>query len=218
MRFSAKFCLIQFRNLALRGARRPFEDATLQIHPAGVGLIGATGSGVSLFALLRGELHPERGECEVPARWMIASSHKIRPHRRLRSTCRWRCAELRDRARARCAGKRKRRGTYLPMTVTASLSRNTRLPRSTARAKARAAALLSGLGFDDAEFMRPVSSAAGACGSICAGALTRLTCCCSTSPPTTSISKPWCGSKNGSPPTAARSCWYRTNATSSTHA
>ena len=68
--------LIIFRQLALaRGARRLIEDASLQIHPGWrVGLVGANGSGKSsLFALLRGELHPESGDCEVPRQWRIAS-------------------------------------------------------------------------------------------------------------------------------------------------
>ena len=68
--------MIQFRNLTLaRGARRLIEDASLQIHPGWrVGLVGANGSGKSsLFALLRGELHTESGDCEVPAAWHIAT-------------------------------------------------------------------------------------------------------------------------------------------------
>jgi ATP-binding cassette subfamily F protein 3 len=68
--------VIQFSNFTLaRGARRLIEDATLQIHPGWrVGLIGANGSGKSsLFAVLRGELHADRGDCEVPERWRIAS-------------------------------------------------------------------------------------------------------------------------------------------------
>ena len=37
-------------------------------------LVGANGSGKSsLFALLRGELHPDRGDCELPPAWRIAS-------------------------------------------------------------------------------------------------------------------------------------------------
>ena len=68
--------MIQFRNLTLaRGPRRLIEDATLQIHPGWrVGLVGANGSGKSsLFALLRGELHADLGDCEIPAGWTIAS-------------------------------------------------------------------------------------------------------------------------------------------------
>src|SRR5512135_3381010 len=58
-----------------RGSRRLIEDASLQIHAGWrVGVVGANGSGKSsLFALLRGELHPEAGDCEVPRDWRITS-------------------------------------------------------------------------------------------------------------------------------------------------
>ncbi len=68
--------VIQFRHLTLaRGSRRLIEDATLQIHAGWrVGVVGANGSGKSsLFALLRGELHAEGGDCELPRDWRIAS-------------------------------------------------------------------------------------------------------------------------------------------------
>src|SRR5688572_2436439 len=68
--------MIQFRNLTLaRGARRLIEDASLQIHAGWrVGLVGANGSGKSsLFALLRGELHADLGDCELPSAWRIAT-------------------------------------------------------------------------------------------------------------------------------------------------
>jgi ATP-binding cassette subfamily F protein 3 len=68
--------VIQFRNLTLaRGARRLIEGASLQIHPGWrVGFVGANGSGKSsVFALLRGELHADLGDCELPAQWRIAS-------------------------------------------------------------------------------------------------------------------------------------------------
>ena len=68
--------MIQLRQTTLmRGVRTLFSDASLQIHAGWrVGLTGANGSGKSsLFALLRGELHADRGECERPAGWRIAS-------------------------------------------------------------------------------------------------------------------------------------------------
>ncbi len=68
--------LIQLRRLTLtRGVRRLIEDASVQIHAGWrVGVIGANGSGKSsLFALLRGELHSEAGDCEVPREWRIAA-------------------------------------------------------------------------------------------------------------------------------------------------
>ena len=67
--------MLSFRNLRLaRGARVLIEDATLQIFPGWrVGLTGANGSGKSsLFALLRGELLPDRGDLARPPGWTIA--------------------------------------------------------------------------------------------------------------------------------------------------
>jgi ATP-binding cassette subfamily F protein 3 len=68
--------VIQFQNLGFaRGACRLVEDATLQLHPGWrIGVVGPNGSGKSsLFALLRGELAPEAGNCRVPGHWRIAS-------------------------------------------------------------------------------------------------------------------------------------------------
>ena len=68
--------MIRFRDLTLaRGARPLIEQANLQLHDGWrVGLVGANGSGKSsLLALLRGELQPELGECEVPTAWRIAT-------------------------------------------------------------------------------------------------------------------------------------------------
>jgi ATP-binding cassette subfamily F protein 3 len=74
--------LIQLRHLTLaRGARRLIEDADLQLHAGWrVGVVGANGSGKSsLFALLRGELHPETGDCLVPRDWRIAAVSQETP-------------------------------------------------------------------------------------------------------------------------------------------
>ncbi|KAA3653918.1 MAG: ATP-binding cassette domain-containing protein [Proteobacteria bacterium] len=67
--------MIQFRQLRLnRGAKVLVEGATVQLHPGWkVGLTGANGCGKSsLFALLRGQLHPDQGDCEIPPGWVIA--------------------------------------------------------------------------------------------------------------------------------------------------
>jgi len=68
--------MLQLRNVALRrGTRLLFDAASLQIHPGQkVGVAGANGTGKSsLFALLRGELHADSGDVQVPADWQIAS-------------------------------------------------------------------------------------------------------------------------------------------------
>ena len=67
--------LIQFKNLTLtRHVKVLIEQASFQLHPGHkVGLTGANGAGKSsLFALLRGELHAEVGDCEMPTQWVIA--------------------------------------------------------------------------------------------------------------------------------------------------
>ncbi|MDR3088121.1 MAG: ATP-binding cassette domain-containing protein [Azoarcus sp.] len=67
--------MICFRNLCLaRGARTLIDGASLQLFPGWkIGLTGANGSGKSsLFALLRAQLHPDRGDLELPPAWVIA--------------------------------------------------------------------------------------------------------------------------------------------------
>ncbi|HET9470647.1 MAG TPA: ATP-binding cassette domain-containing protein, partial [Usitatibacter sp.] len=57
-----------------RGPRVLLEEASMNVHPGQkVGLVGANGSGKSsLLALIRGELHADAGEVELPARWVLA--------------------------------------------------------------------------------------------------------------------------------------------------
>src|SRR5690554_2551407 len=67
--------MIRISELTLqRGPLRLLENAELTLHPGHkVGLIGANGAGKSsLFALLRGQLHPDAGDCALPANWRIA--------------------------------------------------------------------------------------------------------------------------------------------------
>jgi ATP-binding cassette subfamily F protein 3 len=67
--------VITFRSLRLaRGTRVLLEGASLMLPPrARAGIVGANGSGKSsLFAALRGELLPDRGDIEMPAGWSIA--------------------------------------------------------------------------------------------------------------------------------------------------
>jgi ATP-binding cassette subfamily F protein 3 len=67
--------MLRLTNLTLaRGAKRLLEGATLTVHDGHkVGLIGPNGCGKSsLFALIRGELLPDAGNVELPAAWTIA--------------------------------------------------------------------------------------------------------------------------------------------------
>jgi ATP-binding cassette, subfamily F, member 3 len=67
--------VIRLSQLTLRrGAKALLEGADLTLYAGDrAGLIGANGSGkTSLFALLRGELHADKGDAELPAHWRIA--------------------------------------------------------------------------------------------------------------------------------------------------
>jgi ATP-binding cassette, subfamily F, member 3 len=66
--------MILLRKLTFARAGKPLvTDASLQLHPGWkIGLTGANGCGKSsFFALLRGELHAEGGDLEIPAVWRI---------------------------------------------------------------------------------------------------------------------------------------------------
>lgn len=67
--------MIKIESLTLqRGALRLLDKANLTLHPGQkVGLLGTNGAGKSsLFALLRGELSADGGDCSLPADWRIA--------------------------------------------------------------------------------------------------------------------------------------------------
>jgi ATP-binding cassette, subfamily F, member 3 len=57
-----------------RGAEVLLERASMNVHPGQkVGLVGPNGAGKSsLFALVRGELHADEGEVEIPPRWVLS--------------------------------------------------------------------------------------------------------------------------------------------------
>src|SRR5258707_1591646 len=57
-----------------RGAKTLLEGADVALNPGDkIGLIGANGSGkTSLFALLRGELHADKGDADFPRHWRVA--------------------------------------------------------------------------------------------------------------------------------------------------
>jgi ATP-binding cassette subfamily F protein 3 len=152
--------LILLRQLTLaRGARHLIEDANLQVHAGWrVGLVGANGSGKSsLFALLRGELHAETGDCEVPANWRIASVSQETPalEQPAIEYVLDGDVELRETERALLDADRAHDGQAL-----AELHARLETIDGYA-ARARAASLLAGLGFDSGDLERPVASFSG---------------------------------------------------------
>jgi ATP-binding cassette subfamily F protein 3 len=152
--------VIQLRQLALaRGARRLIEDASLQLHAGWrVGVVGANGSGKSsLFALLRGELQPEAGDCEVPRDWRIAAVAQETP------------PLPRPALEFVLDGDAELRATERALELADAAHDGHALAELHARlhaidgygARARAATLLAGLGFSDGDLQRPVADFSG---------------------------------------------------------
>lgn len=68
--------MIQFSDVSLmRGSKVLLQDANATVYPGHkAGLIGANGCGKSsLFALIKGELHTEQGDFNIPKNWQIVS-------------------------------------------------------------------------------------------------------------------------------------------------
>ena len=152
--------LIHLRQLTLaRGARRLIEDADLQLHAGWrVGVVGANGSGkTSLFALLRGELHPEAGDCTVPRDWRIAAVSQETPPLP-QSAVEFVLdgdVELREIERTISAATQAHDGHRLA-EAHALLE-----AIDGYSARARAASMLGGLGFAPADLERPVADFSG---------------------------------------------------------
>jgi ATP-binding cassette subfamily F protein 3 len=67
--------MIQLKNLSLRrGLKELLINASLTLNPGyKTGLVGANGVGKSsLFALLKGELHADGGDADIPKQWVMA--------------------------------------------------------------------------------------------------------------------------------------------------
>ncbi|MCE1185968.1 MAG: ATP-binding cassette domain-containing protein [Zoogloea sp.] len=152
--------MIQFRNLRLaRGVKTLVENVSLQIHPGWkVGLTGANGCGKSsLFALLRGDLHQDAGDLEIPAAWVIAHVAQETPAL-ARPAIEYVLdgdAELRRIEAALAAAEAAHDGEEIGHL-------HGRLQEIEGyAARARAAALMDGLGFGGADLERPVSDFSG---------------------------------------------------------
>ncbi len=152
--------MIQFKNLTLtRGVKVLLEAASFQLHLGHkVGLIGANGAGKSsLFAMLRRELHPEKGDLEIPPNWVIAHVAQETPalnQPALEFTLDG-DAELNEIETALIDAEADHQGEKI-----AELHH--RLSDIDGySAKARASTLLDGLGFSQADLTRPVNDFSG---------------------------------------------------------
>ena len=152
--------MIVLRALLLRrGVKVLFEDASLTFnHGQKIGVTGANGSGKSsLFALLLGELHQDAGDLEIQPGLVVAHVAQETP-----STDQLAIeyvldgdAELRQLERDLAAAEHAHNGTRI-----AELHEDLHRVGGYA-ARARAAQLMHGLGFIDAEIERPVEQFSG---------------------------------------------------------
>ncbi|EHQ52265.1 ABC transporter [Ectothiorhodospira sp. PHS-1] len=152
--------MLRLEHLSLRrGTRVLIQDADLTIHPGWrVGVTGANGTGKSsLFALLRGELAPDQGECSLPSDWVIAhvAQEVEGSERSALDYVMDGDEELRrlqeELARAQAAGEGTRMGEL-----------HARLDAIDAwTAESRAGRLLHGLGFQPGDERRPMASFSG---------------------------------------------------------
>ena len=121
-------------------------------------MIGANGAGKSsLFALLRGELQPEKGDLEIPPSWVIAHVAQETPSLGLPALefTLDGDEELRQVENALMAAEANHEGEKI-----AELHHRLSDIEGYS-AKARASALLDGLGFSQADLARPVSDFSG---------------------------------------------------------
>src|SRR6185369_2014194 len=152
--------MIVLRALQLRrGVKVLFEDASLTFnHGQKIGVTGANGSGKSsLFALLLGELHQDAGDLDIQPGLVVAHVAQETP-----STDQLAIeyvldgdAELRQLERDLAAAEEAHNGTRI-----AELHEDLHRIGGYA-ARARAAQLMHGLGFDDTEIERPVEQFSG---------------------------------------------------------
>lgn len=152
--------MIQFKQLTLtRGSKVLIQDASLQLHPGHkVGLTGANGAGKSsLFAMLRGELHPEKGDLEMPAGWVVAHVAQETPALAMPAIefVLDGDAELREIEAELVSAEANHQGELIAELH----QRLTDIEGYSA--KARAAELLSGLGFSQANLQQAVSTFSG---------------------------------------------------------
>ena len=152
--------MIQFKQLTLtRGLKVLIQGASMQLHPGHkVGLTGANGAGKSsLFAMLRGEVHPESGDLEMPASWVVAHVAQETPALAMPAIefVLDGDAELREIEAGLVAAEVNHQGEIIAELH----QRLTDIDGYSA--KARAAELLNGLGFTQANLLQAVSTFSG---------------------------------------------------------
>ncbi len=153
--------MLRITSLTLaRGAKRLIENANLTVFPGHkVGLVGPNGCGKStLFALLRGKMHQDAGDVYVPEKWVIAHVAQETPqsHRTALDYAMDGDVELRTVEKELLDAET----NHVAGEIIADLHVHYDHIGGYA-AKSRAAALLSGLGFNAERQEQPVATFSG---------------------------------------------------------
>ncbi|MCP4981774.1 MAG: ATP-binding cassette domain-containing protein [Gammaproteobacteria bacterium] len=152
--------MLSFTSLALRrSSTLLFEAAEFKIYPGQkLGITGANGCGKSsLFALVRGELSPDQGHFSLPQDWAVAA---VEQETRLSKRLALEYVIDGDEELRQVETRLERAEAEQDAMLIASC--HERLQEIDGyQAKSRAARLLAGLGFSEADMHRPLDSFSG---------------------------------------------------------
>ena len=152
--------MIQLQNVALRrGAKLLLDGASVTIHPGEkVGLVGRNGAGKStLFALLSGALHEDGGDFSLPAGWRIAQVAQHMPETAEAATE----FVLAGDERLTTLHEQLRRAEQAGNGLAIAQAHSDLADAGAHDARARAEALILGLGFQVGQLRQPVNSFSG---------------------------------------------------------
>jgi ATP-binding cassette, subfamily F, member 3 len=152
--------MIQLKNLTLRrGAKIVLQGTTVTLNPGEkVGLVGRNGAGKSsLFSLLAGRLHADTGDVDIPPKWQIGEVAQQMPETSDGATDYVLQGDLPlQRAQAALAAAEAADDGHAMADAHLALDE-----AGAFDARARAQALLLGLGFKNAQLDAPVDSFSG---------------------------------------------------------
>lgn len=152
--------MIRFTDLSLRrGTRELIRGLNLTIHPGQrVGLVGANGTGKSsLMALIMGIIHPDTGECAIPPNLTIAHVAQETPALTISAIDHTLDGDQQLRAlQSKLASAEEHHDNHQIAHLHGELE-----AIDAYTAPSRAAQLLNGLGFSEADLTAPVASFSG---------------------------------------------------------
>ncbi len=152
--------MITLRNVVLRrGTKVVLDDANVTLQPGEkVGLVGRNGAGKSsLFALLTDRLHSDRGEVEIPRQWAVAEVAQHMPETDMPATDFVLEGDIRLMAAERALAEAEAADDGHAIGEAHALL----MDAGAFDARARAQALLMGLGFKGTQVDAPVNSFSG---------------------------------------------------------